>query len=227
MSSPTLLDRQPGTDNFSDPRIQAELTTARKQIKDAFQWTLFLGGVNSLFFLAALTGAKTPGGPWLIVDVIFIFGMSYGIFRNSKVCAKLMFGYFLLNKILQVFDGRFPIAAIFLSCVALYYLWMGIIGTTSYHRLMEEKSMSSFVAMSSDMYQQQSTSSDRSPEPIKAKAEPLNPSAALLAACGGDRAQAQWLLSEVKIKHLGQSVDWCNQKAVQQLTGENIPPVEG
>jgi hypothetical protein len=49
--------------------------------------------------------------------------------------------------------------------------------------------------------------------------EPLNPSASLIELCGGDRAQAQWLLSQVKQKNPDESVAWCNEKAIEQLMG--------
>jgi hypothetical protein len=226
MAAPTTLTNKQNTD-YLDLKRQEELTTARKQIKNAFQWTMFIGGVSSVIWLAGMSGAKLPNAPqsaesiWNILDLIFIFGMGYGISRNNKICAMLMFGYYVLGKIMQIHEGRLPVAGMFISCLGIYYLWMGIVGTNNYSRLMIEKNMSQPFAMSSDQYSETSAYQDQIPEPQKPTSEPLNPTAELLSACAGDRSQAHWLLSEIKIKHPSKSVAWCNQKAIQQLTGEN------
>jgi hypothetical protein len=222
MTLPTVEKDRQRTD-LNHRQRQEDIDTARKQIKNAFQATLFIGGMTTLFWLASMSGTKASNvSSWLIFDVVFIFGMGYGIFRNSEICAKLMLGYFILSKILQVASGQFPILGIFMAGLMIRFLWEGVVGTTSYNQLLllqEELESPQFVARTYDEYRSEDLESEEE-SPLATTTsvlQPLAPTAELLELCGGDRSQAQWLLSKIKAKNPQESADWCNQQAIEQL----------
>jgi hypothetical protein len=69
-----------------------------------------------------------------LLDVGLIYGLSFGIYRKSRICAVILFIYFIASKIVvfvetQNFSG-FPIALIFAYC-----FYRGIWGTFKFHKL--------------------------------------------------------------------------------------------
>ncbi|AFY92259.1 hypothetical protein [Chamaesiphon minutus] len=225
MTPPTIIDRSQNTYDPLQLQHQEDLATARRQIKNAFQACMFIGGMTTFLWLALVLSGKEPGWSLLLFfNAVFFFGTGYGISRYNQACAKVAFGYFLLDKIVQVCMGQFPIAGIFVGAILLKYLWDGIIGTDSYNDLMSSESEYGIpVAVATTLER------TRSPEPPKAPptpSQPLNPTPELLALCGGDRSQAQWLLSQLKIKHPGRSPEWYDRQAIKQLTPQASDPVD-
>ena len=217
MPSPKISDESKIADARS-PKHQADLVAARKQIKNAFQASMFIGGITTLLWLASMSGAKaTEYGAWLIIDVAICFGLGYGISRNNPLCAKLMFGYYLLTNIIQIADGHFPIFAAPLRAFILRFFWFGIVGTNRYHELMETTEAYEPSTVISEISPKSTQPTKSAPTPF----QPLEPTSELLSLCAGDRSQAQWLLSQIKIKHPSRSSDWYNRRAVEQLRNKN------
>jgi hypothetical protein len=216
MTPPTIIDRSQNTTDALHLQHQVDLATARKQIKNGFQACMFIGGVTTFVWLIFLFSGKEPSWTlWFFVNVIFSFGMGYGISQNSEICAKFMFGYFVLDKIAQICTGTFPLAGIFVGALLLRYLWDGIIGTTRYNHLISQWEYTMPVAVATTLER------TRSPEPQRTPPtppQPLNPTPELVALCGGDRSQAQWLLSQLKMKHPDRSPEWYDRQAIEQLT---------
>jgi hypothetical protein len=224
MPSPTILDERKIADMHS-PEHQADLVAARKQIKNAFQASMFIGGLTTFIWLASISGAKVAEyGAWLIIDVALCFGFGYGIFRNNPLCAKLMFGYYLLSNIIQIAEGHFPVFAIPLRVFILRYFWLGIVGTNRYRELMATTESYDFLTVAPEIRTNSTPPTKSVPIPF----QPLEPTSELLSLCGGDRSQAQWLLSQIKIKHPSRSSDWYNRRAVEQLRNKNagLPEVD-
>ncbi len=70
-----------------------------------------------------------------LIDVIFIFSMAYGIYRKSRICAVMMFEYFLLSKIFKISTStHINFGAIIVGSIFLYFLFQGIAGTFAYHK---------------------------------------------------------------------------------------------
>ena len=224
MTPPTIIDPSQHTNDAQHLQHQEDLATARRQIKNGFQACMFIGGITTGLWLVLLFSGKEPGLTlWLFFNVIFSFGMGYGISRNNEACAKIMFGYFVFDKLVQIGTGTFPIAGIFVGAILLRYLWDGIVGTTSYNQLISQSEYAIPVAIATSLDR------TRSPEPKKTPAtpaQPLNPTPELVSLCGGDRSQAQWLLSQLKMKHPGRSSEWYDRQAIQQLTPHSTTPVD-
>ncbi len=215
MTPPTLLDNSQASDAIL-LGIKRDIAAARTQINNGFQATMVVGGISTIIWLAQISRG-VPDSSWNILDLILIFGLGYGIRKNNNICAVLMFGYFLLSKLYQIFSGHFPPTAAPLAGIMFYYLWQGIVGTSRYTLLLETEA--TFIS------QQQSVDASQasSPAPSKPKpvpSQPLTLSPELISLCGGDRAQAQWLLSQIRSKHPDRSPGWCERQAIAQLTAK-------
>ncbi len=217
MTPPTLLDHP----LISDAQLlehQKNVAIARQQILSAFYTTMVIGGLSTMVWAVQITRG-VPDSGWNILDVILMFGLGYGIGRNNPLCAKLMFGYFLLSKLLQIFSGRFPPTAAPIAGIIFFYLWKGIVGTSAYARLMEtERDLRERQSL--ELIQNRSSVPTSKPKPA-APTQPLTISPELLSLCGGDRAQAQWLVSQLKIKHPDRSPGWYDRQAIAQLNSKN------
>jgi len=69
-----------------------------------------------------------------LVDALIIFSMAYGIYKKSRLCAVLMFEYFLLSKLfIMSTSSQISLGAIIIGSIFLYFLFQGIRGTFAHH----------------------------------------------------------------------------------------------
>lgn len=71
-------------------------------------------------------------GVWSFVDVALIFGLAFGIYRNSRTAATLMFGYFLLSKIMIMMETGKPTGLV-LAIVFLIFYFRAMVATFRFH----------------------------------------------------------------------------------------------
>lgn len=96
--------------------------------------TVTLAGSITLIIKQAQTGSSLINILSLI-DAIFIFSMAYGIYRKSRICAVLMFEYFLLSKIFNIsISAHINSGVLIIGAVFLFFLYQGITGTFAYHK---------------------------------------------------------------------------------------------
>jgi hypothetical protein len=70
-----------------------------------------------------------------LVDAFIIFSMAYGIYKKSRLCAVLMFEYFLLSKLfIMSTSSQINLGAIIVGSIFLYFLFQGIRGTFAHHK---------------------------------------------------------------------------------------------
>ena len=83
-----------------------ELTqeAALKHIKHAWVAGVISGSMTLLLVAIAASGstvvAELGVDWWILIDVVTVFGLSLGIYKKSRVCALLMFIYFVGSKII-------------------------------------------------------------------------------------------------------------------------------
>ncbi|WP_454831653.1 hypothetical protein [Pseudoxanthomonas wuyuanensis] len=75
-------------------------------------------------------------GIWNFVDVVLIFGLALGIYRSSRIAATLMFGYFLLSKILIMMETGKPDGLV-LSIVFLIFYFRAMLSTFRFHSFID------------------------------------------------------------------------------------------
>ncbi len=203
---------------------QEKLIKARKNIKNAYHAGLFSGGMTLFFTLAAMgspkIAEKTGLGIFALIDVVLIFGLTYGINRGNRLAAKFMLGYFALSKILQVASGQF--SGIFVGLLLIYCFYLGVIGTNALYELqMEEYARGDFGnSYGADQADEDEYNEVASPAQATHAPKAVSKfwvSDELVELCRGDRSQAEWLIHQLRVKHPGQDMDWCNEQAIEQL----------
>ena len=112
-----------------------ELTTAEKHIKRA--WIAGVASGIITFVLLLLSLSLDDFLPqlgldlWSLLDVMLIFGLTYGIYRKSRTCAILLLVYFLISKIfIAVQMGRIP--SLFIALIFVYLFVQGVRGTFAF-----------------------------------------------------------------------------------------------
>jgi hypothetical protein len=63
-----------------------------------------------------------------------MLGLSYGVYRKSRVCAVLMLAFFLLNKVIMWMNAGTPNGVV-MSLVFFWLFGQGVVGTFEYHKL--------------------------------------------------------------------------------------------
>jgi hypothetical protein len=137
----------PGKNMSSNPYLapQAPLDDVRPttQVPDAILKKVRNGwivGVVSGVLTLAITLYVMSGhrflffNAWSLIDVALIFGLSFGIYRRSRVCAVLMLAYFIGSKIFIYSQTGFPTGGLIMPLIFCYYFVLGVQGTFLYHR---------------------------------------------------------------------------------------------
>ena len=109
-----------------------DLEKAESAIKIAWIAGLISGVLTLIFALIPEDMIRL----WALVDVLLIFGLTFGIYKRSRVCSILMLLYFVFSKLLMWGEmGRaagLPIAMIF-----GFFFFHGIRGTFAYHKIVD------------------------------------------------------------------------------------------
>jgi hypothetical protein len=89
-----------------------------------------IAGLATLIFSLASSFGLTH---YNLVDAALLFGLAYGIYRRSRICAVLALAYHILNR-LMIFSARDvpPIAIVLTLMFAALYV-LGVIGTFVHH----------------------------------------------------------------------------------------------
>jgi hypothetical protein len=214
-------------DKIAEFQYLIAVETANKQVRNALRVTVFTGSILTIFWLISTLFGQTVGQACGgLLEILFVFGMGYGISRYSVVCIRLMFGYLVVSALHQLLTNGFYTYGIYCKAYLLYYLWIGIDATQRYNRLVKQNP-SSLLDLDRTIEQDRpsedcGSSGEDNLQTTAASNQPLNPVPELLSLCGGDLAQAQWLLSKMKSKHRDRSVEWCNDRAIEQLNNSKM-----
>ncbi|MFF2093637.1 hypothetical protein [Paenibacillus sp. NPDC058174] len=106
------------------------------QVKNANKIKLALGGAIFCAISTAVVSLLVDSESLsFLVDVIVALALAFGVWKKSRVCAILLFVYFIISKLLQFSENPQSIASsIYLSIFLLFSFWQGIMGTFGYHR---------------------------------------------------------------------------------------------
>jgi hypothetical protein len=114
----------------------AELELAENRIKNAYIGGVIIGAVTLLFTIVAITYGDNMLGldAWALLDVVLIFGLTFGVYKKSRVCAVLLFLYFVVSKIILFMETGKPVGLI-VAFIFGYHLFRGAQGTITYHKV--------------------------------------------------------------------------------------------
>jgi len=128
---------QSGTPAPLPPDTLRELAVndALRKIKTAWVAGIVSGVITLAVTLLSITGTRLFGfNAWSFLDVALIFGLTFGIYRKSRVCAVVMLVYFVLSKI-YMWTITPSFIGLLVSLIFLFCYVQGVIGTFRYHRI--------------------------------------------------------------------------------------------
>jgi hypothetical protein len=111
------------------------LKEAEAQIKLAWQAGIVYGTLSLIVVLLSLAGYDFTGliDASGLIDVCLIFGLSFGIYKKSRVAAVIMLVYFAFNQAWIIIEiKRFPGL---ISWIFLILFLRGVQGTFTYQKL--------------------------------------------------------------------------------------------
>lgn len=109
----------------------------RADIKNAWIAAVISGTLTLVITMISIYGTSIAGmDAWNLIDVVLIFGLAVGIYRNSRACATAMFVYFVISKIIGWVDAGKPTGLI-LAVIFIYYFFKGMVATFDYHKAMK------------------------------------------------------------------------------------------
>lgn len=111
------------------------LDVAIKDIKNAWVAGCISGVLALAVTLWAMSGVKILSfNAFSLIDVAIVLGLTFGIYKRSRVCAVLMLINFLFAKFM-IFQETGRTSDIPLILVFIYYYYKGVLGTIRYHKL--------------------------------------------------------------------------------------------
>jgi serine/threonine-protein kinase len=111
----------------------------KKAIRNACIAGTICGVLTLLVTLIAVAGVDIPGlefDLWTLFDVFLIFALTFGIYKKNRVCAVLMFVYFVGSKVLMWKESG-SVSGLGMATLFGYFFLQGILGTFAYHRTHE------------------------------------------------------------------------------------------
>ncbi|MEG4589189.1 hypothetical protein QUA54_28815 [Microcoleus sp. MOSTC5] len=136
-----LVSKYAGTKNPLVKRLNERntptyrLKEAEAQIKLAWQAGIISGTLTLIFVLLSLAGYNFMGliDASALIDVCLMFGLSFGIYKKSRIAAVLMLVYFAFNQAWIIIEiKRFPGI---ISWIFLILFLRGVQGTFTYRKL--------------------------------------------------------------------------------------------
>nr|MBI3611908.1 hypothetical protein [Nitrospirota bacterium] len=106
-----------------------------RDIRNGWIAAVISGATTLIFTAIAMSGTSVYSFTvWELIDVALVFGLAYGIYRQSRVCAILLLFYFVQAKIYLLMTGALasstPIVLVF-----LYFFVRAALGTFRYHKI--------------------------------------------------------------------------------------------
>jgi serine/threonine-protein kinase len=115
---------------------------AMKKIKAGWITGVVQGVLTFLIVsIVVVSGADFLGiSAFMYIDVLVIFGLTFGIFFKSRTCAVLMVIYYIVSKVLMIAEMGAPknIASLALPIAITIIYIQAVVGTFKYHELKAE-----------------------------------------------------------------------------------------
>jgi hypothetical protein len=109
------------------------------KIKHATVTGIISGCITLVVTLFALAGNEMLGFTGLeLIDVVLIFGLTFGIYKKSRTCALIMLLYFVVSKIILIAENGPGGGGGILALVFIYFYFQGVVGTFQYHKHLRE-----------------------------------------------------------------------------------------
>ncbi|MFM1651943.1 hypothetical protein ACI7RC_07560 [Brevibacillus sp. B_LB10_24] len=92
---------------------------------------ILLGTAGGFTFMAV--------DPTVFLDILLILGLAYGVYRRSRICAVVLFLFFVSSKLVMLLaDGRAVLSVVPSLVIWGYFYLQGVRGTFAYHRRIKQ-----------------------------------------------------------------------------------------
>lgn len=113
-----------------------------RAIKRAWIAALVCGGITLVVGLIAIGGMQlVPGfNGWVLLDSAILFGLAFGVYKRSRICAILLVAYGAFNEVYMISSGidkPHPLRLIF-----IYFYFRGMVAVFAYHKQLSQQSVS-------------------------------------------------------------------------------------
>ena len=101
--------------------------------------TAWMAGLVAATMALTIVGISLAGfellavTPLAFVDIAFMFLLSYGVYRKSRVADFLLLVYYFFSQLLLLLSTGIA-ASIFIGAVFIYFFFRGFQGTLVYHQ---------------------------------------------------------------------------------------------
>jgi|SRR5882724_6546678 len=116
-----------------------DLKTPEGAIKSTWHTAIFASTLLAILGISVIARPSSSGrisGGGILIDAALIILLGFGVKRRSRVCATLLFAYWVVNVILAAFylHAGFSFAAVLFGIVYL----AGMTGTYEYHQRLRD-----------------------------------------------------------------------------------------
>lgn len=120
---------------IEETKLEMNNEKALNYIKIAWISGTFSGATTLIFVIISILKEKLFYGVDIfnLLDALLTFGLTFGIYKKSRICSITLFLYFLSSKILMFFTKLYSPTSIILAFLFLYFYFNGIRGTIYYH----------------------------------------------------------------------------------------------
>jgi hypothetical protein len=74
-----------------------------------------------------------------VLGALFVGSLAFGVSRKSRICAAVLFGYFLCWKVFYFLQYGFSLSGLWTGLICLYCFVQGIKGTLDWHNLPKDE----------------------------------------------------------------------------------------
>jgi uncharacterized membrane protein len=106
-----------------------------KDIRNGWIAACISGTLTLIVTVIAMSGTEIQSfNAWSMLDVVFIFGLAFGIYKKSRAAATCMLIYFIVSKIILYIEAGKP-TGIVLAIIFGYYYAKAMAATYKWHSI--------------------------------------------------------------------------------------------
>jgi S1-C subfamily serine protease len=113
-----------------------------RAIQRAWIAALVCGGITLVVGLIAIGGTQlVPGyNGGIVLDALILFGLAFGVYKRSRICATLLVGYAAFNEVYIIITGIDKSPG--LRVIFIYFYFRGMLATFAYQKQCAKPSIS-------------------------------------------------------------------------------------
>ena len=131
--------------------VRTEEPTLRREVEASADMKKAKGNINMAVIAGVISGVITlivsiigvwGYDKWSLIDAFLVFGLAFGVYKKSRVCAIILFVGWVGSKIwMMVAQPEVILPSLVMTILFGFWFFRGIQGTFAYHRIIkaEEK----------------------------------------------------------------------------------------